>query len=161
MRILAVDPGNTHSGWVIYDTETKRPVLFGKDENKHLRHRIDTHYRSAADHMAIEMIASYGMAVGKSVFDTCVWIGRFIEVWGADRPYERVYRKDVKMHVCGQARAKDANIRQALIDMYPADGGGKVPQVGTKNNPGPLYGMSGDMWAALGVAVTAAERGGK
>jgi hypothetical protein len=41
-------------------------------------------------------------------------------------------------------RAKDANIRQALID--------KLGAVGTKKAPGPLYGISGHLWAALAVA---------
>lgn len=155
MRVLAIDPGNTHSGYVIYESESKRICVADKVENNYLRHRIDTHYRVITDHLAIEMIASYGMAVGASVFDTCVWVGRYIEVYKLD--HTRIYRKDVKMHLCGQPRAKDANIRQALIDRFPATGGGKVPQIGTKHKPGPLYGMSGDMWAALAVAITYAE----
>lgn len=100
-------------------------------------------------HLAIEMIASYGMAVGSEVFDTCIWIGRFIQAWNG--PYTQVFRKDVKMHLCGQTKAKDANVRQALIDRF---GPGKDKAIGTKKNPGPLYGISGDIWAALAVAVT-------
>lgn len=153
MRVLAIDPGNTHSGYCIYDTEAKSVVARGKMPNENLRAEIL--FRPNADHLAIEMIASYGMAVGKSVFDTCVWIGRYIECWGRD--HTRVYRKDVKMHLCGDSRAKDGNIRRSLIDRFPATGGGKEPSIGTKKQPGPLYGFSGDMWAALGVAVTYAE----
>jgi len=55
----------------------------------------------------------------------------------------------VKMHLCGQARAKDANIRQALIDRF-----GGAAAIGRKAAPGPLYGISGDVWQALGLAVT-------
>ena len=54
------------------------------------------------------------------------WIGRFADRWEtgprlvsdipARRPAMLVYRRDVKLHLCGQARAKDANVRQALID---------------------------------------------
>jgi hypothetical protein len=101
------------------------------------------------------MIASYGMAVGKEVFETCVWIGRFIENWRDPDAAKLVYRKDVKMFLCGTTKAKDANIRQALIDSYPATGGGAIPQIGTKNAPGPLYGVSSHVWPALGVALTA------
>jgi hypothetical protein len=107
--------------------------------------------------LAIEMVASYGMAVGATVFETCVWSGRFIERWLVSdkrRPEPvRVHRKEVKIHLCGSMRAKDANIRQALIDRY----GGKESAIGKKANPGPLYGMSGDCWSALAVAITAAE----
>lgn len=155
MRVLAIDPGNTHSGYVIYEPDQKRIHVADKVENNYLRHRITSHYRGATDHLAIEMIASYGMAVGKSVFDTCVWIGRYIEAYQFD--HTRIYRNEVKMHLCGQSRAKDGNIRQALIDRFPATGGGSIPQIGTKKEPGPLYGMSGDKWAALAVAITYAE----
>lgn len=82
--------------------------------------------------MAIEMIASYGMPVGKEVFDTCVWIGRFIEDMNCipqDRitVTEYIYRKDEKMNICHSMKAKDSNIRQALIDRFGV--------VGTKKNP--------------------------
>ena len=40
------------------------------------------------------MIASYGMPVGKEVFDTCVWIGKFAEASGMKESY--IYRKDEK-----------------------------------------------------------------
>ena len=58
------------------------------------------------------------------------------------------------MHLTNSARAKDANVRQALLDKF---GPGKEKAVGKKATPGPLDGLTGDCWSALGVAVTAAE----
>jgi hypothetical protein len=95
--------------------------------------------------LAVEMIASYGMPVGREVFETCVWIGRFVQAWQPGA-HEFVYRRDVKMYLCGSNRAKDGNIRQALLDL--------VGPQGTKKAPGPTYGLRGDEWAALAVAVT-------
>jgi hypothetical protein len=108
--------------------------------------------RGEYDVLAVEMIASYGMPVGAEVFQTCVWIGRFLECGAATE--QLVYRKEVKMHLCGTTRANDGNVRQALLDLY----GGKERALGRKATPGPLYGISGDEWAALGVAVTYAAR---
>ena len=77
---------------------------------------------SEFDEIVIEMIASYGMPVGESVFQTCVWIGKFAQA------YEKyIYRKEEKMNICHSMRAKDSNIRQALIDRFGP--------VGTKKNP--------------------------
>lgn len=145
--VLAIDPGTTHSGWVL--VRNGAPWNSGVMENS----EVSTMLRGTSIiPVAIEMIASYGMAVGKEVFETCVWIGRFIEVAGQDR-VRLVYRKDVKLHLCGSPRAKDANIRQALIDRW----GGKAVAIGKAKQPGPLYGVKSHAWAALGVAVTALE----
>jgi hypothetical protein len=91
----------------------------------------------------------------KPLFETCVWIGRFVQEWETLTGAEplRVFRREVKLHLCGSPRAKDANIRQALIDRY----GGKEAAIGRKASPGPLHGVSGDVWSALAVAVCAAD----
>lgn len=160
MKLLAIDPGTDKSGWVVID-ENKNVLHHGIWTNQELLNFFDTYveYRLFDhDSMAIEMIASYGMPVGREVFETCVWIGRFIQAQEhlpTPDDVKLIYRKDVKMHLCGTPRAKDPNVRQALIDLYPATGGGKVPQIGTKSQPGPLYGMSSHVWPALGVALTA------
>ena len=149
MELLAIDPGPVQSAWVAYETEMDRVLAHDYEPNAVILSRCD--WGGVRQFVrVIEMIASYGMPVGKEVFETCVWIGRFDHLHLA----HLVYRKDVKMHLCGSMRAKDSHIRQALIDMFPATGGGKVPQIGTKKEPGPLYGIKGDEWSALAVAVT-------
>lgn len=140
--ILAIDPGTTESGWVYFFGG--KVIGAGVMMNDELLKMVA---ESAADVLAIEMIASYGMAVGKEVFETCVWVGRFQQAWRSPKSVRLVYRKDVKLHLCGSPRAKDANIRQALID--------KLGPPGRKAAPGPTYGVSSHAWAALGVAVTA------
>ncbi len=150
--LIAIDPGNEQSGWVLF---TGRAVhSCGVMPNDELLQRLRGDWRVLGDALAIEMIASYGMPVGREVFQTCVWIGRFQQAWQAPELVRLVYRRDVKLHLCGTSRAKDANIRQALLDLFPRTGGGATPQVGTKGQPGPLYGVSSHAWPALGVAVT-------
>lgn len=149
MNILAIDPGPEKSGVVMFGEG--RVLWSCEQENEDLIRRLS---ELAGDEvrLVIEMVASYGMAVGKEVFDTCVWIGRFTQV--AEESFgifavKHVFRKDIKMHLCHSMRAKDANIRQALIDKHGV--------VGTKKNPGPLFGISGHLWAALAVADYAAD----
>jgi len=142
--MIAIDPGPVKSAYVeIRDGDI---IDSGIVTNYELADKLKAQYEQFA---VIEMIASYGMPVGKEVFETCLWIGRFIE--SANCNYELIYRKDIKMHLCGSTRAKDSNIRQALIDIY---GPGKEKAIGKKKMPGPLYGLKADMWAALAVAVT-------
>ncbi len=152
--VLAIDPGPAESAYVLYDAAERRVRDWNKLPNGDLLYHLDgiNGYGSNGDALAIEMVASYGMAVGAEIFETCVWIGRFVERWQGAAP-RLVYRREVKLHLCHDSRAKDPNIRQALIDRF----GGKDAAIGKKAAPGPLYGLAGDGWAALGVAVTAAE----
>jgi hypothetical protein len=139
--ILAIDPGNVKSAYV----SMGKDVIYDKgiDANEGILERIEC---ATEKRIVIEMIASYGMAVGKSVFETCVWIGKFMrEAEFMEIPVTLVYRKDIKLHLCQSMRAKDSNIIQALKDRYG--------EVGTKKNPGALYGISQDMWSALAVGT--------
>lgn len=151
MIVLAIDPGNEQSAWVLL--EDGKPIAFNIELNYTLLSRlmhgnVEGNLRNA-DHLAVEMIASYGMAVGREVFETCIWVGRFVQAWCG--PHTLVYRREVKMHLCGNNAAKDANIRAALIDRF---GPGKDKAIGKKATPGPLFGVSADVWSALAVAVT-------
>jgi hypothetical protein len=155
MRLLSIDPGPKHSGAVIVNLTTGSvEKAWPEIKNDDLRDFINGS-PEAFEKAAIEMVASYGMAVGKDVFETVRWIGRLEEslIRMKTSPI-MVYRKDVKMSLCQSMRAKDANIRQAILDLYPATGGGKTPQVGTKAAPGPLFGISKHAWSALAVAKT-------
>lgn len=148
--IFAIDPGNEKSAYALLNPDL-RPILIGKKDNEEVRMNLwdvlDEYSKEDLD-IAIEMVASYGMAVGKTVFETCVEIGRFTELI-VDRNGKKptyVYRMEEKMTLCHDSRAKDSNIRQALIDRFG--------EVGTKKNPGWFYGVSKDIWAAIAVGVT-------
>lgn len=127
MRILAIDPGNIESAFCIIDSETYKPEAFSKIENDRLLGFMQANSLQY-EKVIIEMVASYGMAVGATVFETCKWIGRFEQkAIENDIPAEFIYRKDEKMNLCHSMKAKDSNIRQALIDRFG--------EVGTKKNP--------------------------
>lgn len=151
MNLIAIDPGNEQSA-VVY-LRDGFPKQAEKIPNAEVREFLRGFMVGTP--VAIEMIASYGMAVGREVFETCLWIGRFVETCCTNgQPHLLVYRREVKLFLCESARATDSNIRAALIDRY---GPGKLKAVGTKKAPGPLYGLKGDTWSALAVALTAAN----
>jgi hypothetical protein len=150
--LLSIDPGTDKSGWVIL--EDGRVSSSDVSPNAGVLELVSRWKEG----LAIEMIAGMGMAVGQTTFDTCVWIGRFQQAYFQPDAVQFVYRRDVKLHLCGNSNAKDPNIRQALLDMFPRTGGGKTPQIGTKAMPGPLFGVSSHAWSALAVAITVANR---
>ena len=151
-RIIAIDPGTTESGFVLLDGQNLRE--FGILPNGQIRLNLLGHWRDFSHELAIEMIASYGMAVGESTFETCVWIGRMIEAFMPGN-HHFIYRKDVKIHLCGSMRAKDTNIRQAIMDRYGSE---KSVAIGTKKQPGKLYGVKKHIWSALAVGITYKEK---
>jgi len=146
LRTLGIDPGTKQSGWCVFSNGIV--LRSGVSDNEELLAALIAG-PADVDMLAIERIASYGMAVGQEIFDTCVWIGRFTQAWMDPNAVSLVFRRDVKLFLCGNARAKDPNIRAALIDL--------VGPAGSKAKPGPTYGVTTHAWAALGVCVTATQ----
>lgn len=116
-------------------------------------------YRSVNVYVALEYIESKGMPVGATTFETCYMIGQLDYRFKCEAPHHlnkihkpinvsvnRIYRHEEKTAICGNSRAKDSNIRQALIDKYGI--------VGTIKNKGFFYGVKKDIWQAFAVAET-------
>jgi len=154
-KVFAIDPGPKQSayvllkyGWQILDK--------GLMDNHDLVSMVsawnfDVHPHTSK--LAIEYPRPRGQPMYTQLVDTICWIGRFIQA-SRREDWLRVDRLKVKMELCGSARANDAAIRAAVLSRYPAIGGGRLGQVGTKKDPGPLYGVRKDIWAALAVAIT-------
>lgn len=154
MNILAIDPGNVNSAYCLMDEEY-HVIEADKKSNEEVAKVVKQYGWDTEVEVVIEMVACYGMPVGKEVFDTCVWIGRFTEMVKYFRPsYEPkyVYRIEEKKNICHAVTASDANIRRALIDRFAKHDlkNGK----GTKGNPDFFFGFKADMWAAFAVGVT-------
>ena len=147
VSVLAIDPGTRESGWVLFDG--KSVSNSGVQRNEDVLAMISG-WRDRDTRLATEVFQAMGMAVGAEVFETCIWIGRFVQAWHTPGEVLRIKRTQVKLQLCGTARAKDANVRQALIDAVGAPG--------TKANPGPTYGVKSHAWSALAVAVTAQDQ---
>lgn len=138
--VMGIDPGTSESAVVVWDGKVIKHASKSPNDNV----LCFVMHNAARCNVAIEMVSSYGMPVGRTVFETVLWIGRFIQA-AQPHPADLIYRIDVKNYFCHSSRAKDANVRQALIDRYG--------EPGTKKNPGPLYGLSGDLWQAFAVAA--------
>jgi hypothetical protein len=148
LNIIAIDPGTTESA--ILEWDGNRILMAEIWPNNLCRDWVKD--AGPGRILVVEMVACYGMAVGKEVFETCLFIGRIQECAIRNTlldNFKLVYRRDVKLHHCGSARAKDANIRQALIDKYGAPG--------TKKAPGRTYGLKSHLWAAFALATYASE----
>jgi len=147
VTVLAIDPGNEDSAYALWDGA--KIHSFGKVSNFEMRGALRDCF--SADVVAVEMVACYGMAVGATVFDTCRAVGRFEEIAATSGVRsELVYRRDVKLHHCKSAKAKDGNIAQALRDRFGVKG--------TKKKPGFFFGFHADVWQAFAIAVMVVDK---
>lgn len=156
-KIIAIDPGNSQSAYCVIDRDTLRPLEFDKIDNSDLLCKLAFANEQDWQWAVIEMVASYGMPVGREVFDTVFWIGRFYEeltIQLEDEP-RLLCRIEEKRHICHSPRANDATIRRALIDRFATHDlkNGK----GTKKKPDFFYGFKADVWAAYALGLTAIE----
>ena len=99
---------------------------------------------------------SYGIA-GGDLLETARVSGRFEQrARDCGLPVVMLYRREVlrELDVTGKG-SRDVLVRQRMIEEH---GGTKRAAVGVKAAQGPLYGIAGHAWQALGLAVAAAQQ---
>ena len=154
MLILGIDPGTTTSGVVFYCTESRAVLasasaltadevirwIRGGTPTPYLHHRV-----------IIEQVMSQGQS-GNDLLRTAEASARFWQVADdvdcLDLPPVYMPRREVCSALAISGGGKDGQIREAMIELH---GGSKVAAVGSKKAPGPLYGVTGHAWQALGL----------
>ncbi len=145
--VIGIDPGPTESAVVVLNGDVVGDKY--EERNGALAVRLAT----LADQVAIEDFVGYGKSLAWESIETIKWIGIFRHC--AANAIE-ISRPDVKRHLCGVTSVGDPAVSDALCRRWGS--GGRKAAVGTKTAPGPLHGIKGHLWAALAVAVTAADR---
>lgn len=154
VKILAIDPGTTHSGYVVYETETNTvPEFTDEIDNMELAAKIASPWLNDIAEFAVEYVKSYGMPVGDSVFRTQYFVGYFLaifQIYSGNKPAHCFYRDTILAHHCGVVKAKDKNLKIVICERFNEPTHPKRPK-------GPLKGMKDHAWSALAVALTRAD----
>ena len=150
MIVIGCDPGYEQSALVTWDSTGQQIVGHVQIGNEQILDEFRARNLIDGSILVIEQIESMGMPVGKTTFETVYWSGRFAEAFWPNR-VERLPRRAIKLNLCGQSRATDSTIKQAIVDRF---GPSTAQAIGRKATPGPLYGIKQHCWAALAVALT-------
>lgn len=154
-KIFAIDPGNISSAWVVL---TRRRIIgaFAKETNSELMMRIQNGDFADCDRMVIESPRPRGQSASWQLFQTCIWVGRFQQLWWP-KVWTEADRRTIKSHLCETTKATDSQVRAALVAKW----GGQDLAIGSKKlgRIGPLHGISKDVWQALAVGVAFIENG--
>lgn len=148
--IFAIDPGSTQSAYCMMGKDA-RPIHFAKLPNEDLIPLL-RNYSVHISTVVIERVASYGMPVGREVFDTCEWTGRYTQVaFDLKLSVEYILRQEEKLAICKSPKANDATIRRALIDRF-ATHDFKTGK-GNSHNPDFFFGFKADCWSAYSTGL--------
>lgn len=151
--VLAFDPGPLKCGVARYADGQLVGSWNDLPVGEAVRMALDTDVKV----VAIERVQSTGQS-GASLLRTSEVVGKLelaANLNEHEPDVELLYRREVcsALHVHGAG--KDRQVRQAMIE---AHGGSKEEAVGRKATPGPLYGVAGHAWQALGLAYTVYHR---
>ena len=153
MKLRAIDPGPETCGVLLLDVDVWPPTVLEHRAKTPVDEVLAMLRDGSGIPVACERVAPYGKRnVGAEVLETCEIFGDIRATCrdhGVD--FTPIYRREVKMRLGLQVSVGDPQVNEVVRLHYPATGGGKTPQKGTKARPGPLYGLADDSWAALGV----------
>ena len=154
MLILGIDPGPTTSGVVFYCTESRAVLasasaltadevirwIRGGNPTPYVHHRV-----------IIEQVMSQGQS-GNDLFRTAEASGRFWQVADDEDvlglPPVYMPRREVCSALGVAGKGKDSQITAVMVEIH---GGSMKAAKGTAKDPGPLYGVKGHAWQALGL----------
>lgn len=113
MIILAIDPGSSKSGFVVYDTIQDSVVEFGKEENNSFISRYPELAKQQKMLVLIERPDFASAGIGREVLDMAIWCGRFIQAFPGNYTYGRKFLKtELKFK-------NDSQIVKAIKLRYP------------------------------------------
>lgn len=163
MKYLGIDPSSIdHNGVVVWDDDTETIVYKnwcdGETVVQIMRYSLSPFTEAPFDQVWCETMQHMGMEVGADVFNTCFWIGEYRRVAkDLGLTFNMVTRTSIKIHHCRTNKAKDPNVRRAIIERYGYWEHGKTG-LGLKKHPGKLFGVKEDMWSGLAIALYAADQ---
>ena len=181
--ILGIDPSNKASAFCLVELPSLKPIEFGFMEADEMLYYVENLPNSYDAHLAIEGIENLGMTVGKTVFDTCMLVGRLLERgYLAGRLNEETFYnedediygdwhyiswtdggndyKDIKLIYRKQEKMNlCGTMRSKDKDIRQALVERFAPNTpnggkGSKGDQGWFYGFRADIWSAYAVAIT-------
>lgn len=155
--IIGIDTGTEYTAMVVCRYKDMKPIYHQKLPNAQIERELVYPLIHFDCFVAIELLENHGMPIGATTIQTIIEIGRIQKIVEQNhRQWMLVKRSEEKLCICNSVKAKDGNIRQALIDIYG--------EKGTKKQPGFFYGFRADEWQAFAIAHTGrfkAENGGR
>lgn len=170
MLILAIDPGTKQSAYSLI-REDYSIVSAAKQPNEDVLALI---HHGEFDVLVIECMEprfhapgagkTMGLRIGDEVYETCIWIGRFMEAaYARGKQVFRVFRSEERARLIPTKKnglpplvgkvgeSGDSKMRAALIARFARHD--KVNGKGRAANKDFFYGFRADMWNSFAVGV--------
>jgi len=170
MLTLSIDPGTKQSAYTLI-REDYSIVSAAKSPNEDVLNLI---HQGEFDALAVECMEprfhapgagkNMGLRIGDEVYETCIWIGRFMEAtYAQGKPVFRVFRSEERARLIPTKKnglppltgkvgeSGDSKMRAALIARFARHD--KVNGKGRAANKDFFYGFRADMWNAFAVGV--------
>jgi hypothetical protein len=139
--ILGVDPGTTQTAYCLVGRDYKIQLADKVPNDEFVKMCVS----SPNVHIVIESLQSYGMAVGREVFETAYMIGRIMQkAMDNGLRYTLYPRPEYAKAICGVQKINDAVLRQSLLLRF-----------GDDKKDGPLFRLKGctDKRSAFAIAA--------
>ncbi len=148
--ILGIDPGSEETAYALMGEDYQVIEADKQDNDRFLDDTLPDLIDREATTVVIEGIQSYGMAVGRTVFDTCYIVGEARRIAKLKQAECFIYpRPEYARSIIGGVKVKDSLIRQALMTRFGGD---------RKGEPLQLLKGNSDKRSAYAVAVYHADK---